>query len=99
MFKRLTTPKLPAASISFPDQAITMLEITKRRGSFSLKHYATTHLETNILAPSFDSLNIVDERMFARCLHDTAQISGLLRQRRWSASLPEQTVRSAIITL
>src|SRR5215471_12039932 len=61
MFKKLTTPKFPAASISFPDHAITMLEITKRRGSFALKHYATTQTSENVLAPSFDSPNILDE--------------------------------------
>ena len=99
MLKNLTTPRFPAASISFPDHAITMLEITKRRGSFALKHYATTQINDNILAPSFDNPNILDEGAFLRSLRDTAQIAGLLRQRRWSASLPEQTVRSAIITL
>ena len=99
MFNKLTTPRFPAASLSFPDHAVTMLEITKRRGSFSLKHYATTQIPEHVLAPSFDSPNIVDEGAFLRALRDTAQIAGLLRQRRWSASLPEQTVRSAIITL
>ncbi|HZS43788.1 MAG TPA: hypothetical protein VFC63_01690 [Blastocatellia bacterium] len=99
MLKRFTTPKAPAASISFPDRAVTMLEIAKRRGSFVLKHYASTQVDSNLLAPSFDRANIVDEQAFARHLADTAQLAGLMRNRKWSASLPEQTVRTAIISL
>ena len=99
MFKRLTTAKLPAASVCFPDNAVTMLEIYKRRGSFSLKRYATSKIGSEILAPSFEQPNIVNEAAFAAVLRDTSQIAGLLRNRKWSASLPEQTVRTAIITL
>jgi Tfp pilus assembly PilM family ATPase len=48
---------------------------------------------------SFDESNVLDPRGLAAALSDLATSAGLLRQKKWSVSLPEASARTAIVTV
>ncbi|HKR22471.1 MAG TPA: hypothetical protein VJS17_07750, partial [Pyrinomonadaceae bacterium] len=51
------------------------------------------------IRPSFDEPNIEDRAQLAKILNDLAASAGLLRQKRWSLSLPEATTRTFVMTV
>jgi len=49
--------------------------------------------------PGFDESNVGDPAELAAALSDLLTSAGLLRQRKWSVTLPEATTRSAVLAL
>jgi hypothetical protein len=56
-------------------------------------------LPANALRSSFDETNVLDPEGLVAALNDLTTSAGLLRQRKWSVSLPEASVRTAIVTI
>jgi hypothetical protein len=52
-----------------------------------------------MIRPSFDEQNIENGAQLAAVLKDLATSAGLLRQKRWSLSLPEATTRTLVLTM
>jgi hypothetical protein len=80
----------------------SIVDLERRRGSghgCSLRRAATLKLSESLIRPSFDQPNIVDEAELTAALSELATSAGLLRQKRWSVSLPEATARTLILTL
>ena len=75
-----------------------MVQLERSRGSvYNLRRAATVDLPDEVISPSFDSQNISDPTALAIALNDLAASAGLLKQKRWSVSLPEATTRTLII--
>jgi hypothetical protein len=70
-----------------------------RNNTCVLRRAASVNLSEAVLKPSFENQNILDQRELAESLNDLAASSGLLRQKRWSVSLPESATRSVIFTM
>jgi hypothetical protein len=64
-----------------------------------LKRAATANIAESLITPSFDQPNIADPGQLAAILNDLAASAGLLRQKRWSLSLPEATARTIVFTM
>jgi hypothetical protein len=64
-----------------------------------LRRAASFTIADSLLRPSFDELNIEDPRQLASVLSELATSAGLLRQKRWSLSLPEATARTQVLTM
>lgn len=70
------------------------------RGHFcSLRRAASLSLSESLIRPSFDESNIADRSHLAAALSELITSAGLLRQKRWSVTLPEATARALILTL
>lgn len=76
-----------------------MVELERRGGVGSLRRAATMKLPESLIRPSFDEPNIADHSELATALSELASSAGLMRQKRWSVSLPEATTRTLIVTL
>ena len=75
-----------------------MVQLERSRGSlYNLRRAATVDLPDEVISPSFDCQNISDPTALAIALNDLAASAGLLKQKRWSVSLPEATTRTLII--
>ena len=70
-----------------------------RKGAFSLRRAASINLSDSLIRPSFEESNIEDLSQLVEVLKELATSAGLLRQRRWSVTLPEATSRILILTM
>ena len=79
--------------------AASVVQLDRNRGGYVIKRAATLKLPQNLVRASFEQSNIADPAELLEALSDLLTSSGLLRQRKWSVTLPEATTRSAILTL
>ena len=64
-----------------------------------LRRAATFNIDESLVRPSFDEPNIANKAQLAAVLNDLAASAGLMRQKRWSLSLPEASARTLVLTL
>src|SRR3954463_6684115 len=96
---KLVRPRLPAAAIGIESHAAAVVQLERARGGFVIRRAASLNLAPEIIKASFDQPNIANQAEALRALQDLATSAGLLRQRKFSASLPEAATRSAVITI
>lgn len=100
MFESLLEPNYPKAAIGLEADSVTALALQKEgRGRFGIKQAATIGLPGHLLIPSFTEKNISNPEELLVFLDEAVMKAGLLKQKRWSASLPSNTARTAILTL
>jgi hypothetical protein len=96
---KLVKPRLPAAAIGIESNVASLVQLDRGRGGFIIRRAASVNLSPELVKASFDQPNISDPVVLATALSDLATSAGLLRQRKFSASLPEATTRSTIVTI
>lgn len=95
---KLVQPWYPASAVGLEKGFASMVQLERRRGNaYTLRRAATVDLPDEVISPSFDSQNISDPTSLAIALNDLAASAGLLKQKRWSVSLPESTTRTLVI--
>lgn len=99
MFSFLTQPNYPKAAIGLEKEAVTALSLERSGGRFSIRSAATIELPPNLITPSFSEKNIASADEFRVLLEEAATSAGLLKETRWSVSLPSNSARAAILTL
>lgn len=77
----------------------SVVELERRGNVGALRRAATVKLPDSLIEPSFDESNIADHAELAAALRDLVASAGLLKQKRWSVSLPEGTTRTLMVTL
>jgi len=95
----LVRPRFPATAVGIESNVASIVQLDRARGGFVVKRAASIDLRAGLIQPSFDQPNLTDSKEVARSLSDLATSAGLLRHRKFSASLPEAATRSAIVTL
>jgi hypothetical protein len=96
---KLVNPRYPSTALGFEKGIATMVQLERGRGSFNLKRAATVSLPETLIRPSFDEPNISDPAELIAALKDLATSAGLLKQKRWSVSLPDLSSRTLMLTL
>lgn len=96
---KLLKPRFPSVAVGIESNAASVVQLDRVRGAFVVKRAASVHLTPELLRPNFDTTNINDPAELARVLTELIASAGLLRQRKWSTSLPEAATRSAIVTI
>ncbi len=96
---RLLKPRFPAVAVGIEGDGASVVQLDRAKGAFIVKRAASVNLPPQIVRPSFDSSNISEPAELATALRDLITSAGLLRQRKWSTSLPEASTRSTIITI
>ncbi len=100
VLSKLITPWYPPTALGFERGVVSMVQLERaRNGASTLKRAATLALPESLITPSFDSTNVSDLSELSAALSDLATNAGLLRQKRWSVTLPEAASRSLILTL
>ncbi|MEP6637378.1 MAG: hypothetical protein ABJB97_11690 [Acidobacteriota bacterium] len=98
-FSKLVNPWYPSTALGLEKGIATIVDLEHGRGGSNLRRAATLKLPESIMLSSFDEQNILDEAEMVTALSELASSAGLLRQKRWSVSLPEANARTLILTL
>lgn len=99
LFASLLTPRYPSCAIGLEKGASAAVQLDRGRGGFVIKRAASVSLPDDLIQPSFDQTNISDPAELTAALSDLLTSAGLLRQRKWSISFPENATRTVILTL
>ena len=100
LFSRIIDPWYPSAAIGLEKGLASVVQVERVKGAACrLKRAATANIAESLITPSFDQSNIADRGQLAAILNDLAASAGLMRQKRWSLSLPEATARTIVFTM
>jgi hypothetical protein len=98
-FNKLVRPRLPAAAVGIESDIASIVQLDRARSGYVIRRAASLNLAPDLIKGSFDNPNISEPAEVVRVLTDLAASAGLLRQRKFSASLPEAATRSTVITI
>ncbi len=100
LVSRLVNPWYPATAIGLEKGVASVVHLERGKdGTSRLRRAATFNIAESLVRPSFDEPNIEDRAQLATVLKDLAASAGLLKQKRWSLSLPEATTRTLVVTV
>ena len=100
LISRIIDPWYPATAIGLEKGIASVVHLEKDRGNtFTVRRAATFNISESIIRPSFEDRNIQNPTQLASVLSELANSAGLLRQKRWSLSLPEATARTLVLTM
>ncbi|HET9479158.1 MAG TPA: hypothetical protein VFO72_07440, partial [Pyrinomonadaceae bacterium] len=100
LFSRIVDPWYPSTAIGLEKGLASVVQLERVKGSACrLKRAATANIGESLIRPSFDEPNIENSAQLAAVLNELAASAGLLRQKRWSLSLPEATARTIVFTM
>jgi Tfp pilus assembly PilM family ATPase len=97
---RIIEPWYPANAIGLEENLASVVQLERVKGYVCrLKRAATVNIDQALLRPSFDERNVQNGPQLAAVLKDLAIGAGLMRQKRWSLTLPETTARTIVFTM
>ncbi len=97
---KLVKPWYPPTAVGLEKGSASMVHLERGRGNiYTLRRAATVALADEVISPAFEGPNIPDPNVLAIALNDLAASSGLIKQKRWSISLPEATTHSLILIM
>ena len=100
LLSRLIDPWYPANAIGLEKGVASVVQLERVKGSIcKLRRAATFNIAESLVRPHFEETNIESPPQVAAVLNELATSAGLLRQKRWSLSLPEATARTLVLTL
>jgi Tfp pilus assembly PilM family ATPase len=100
LLSRLIDPWYPANAIGLEKGVASVVQLERVKGSIcKLRRAATFNIAESLVRPSFEEVNIESPSQLAAVLNELSTSAGLLRQKRWSLSLPEATARTLVLTL
>ena len=100
LLSRLIDPWYPATAIGLEKGVASVVQLERVKGSTcKLRRAATFNIAESLVRPSFEETNIESIPQLVQVLNELATSAGLLRQKRWSLSLPEATARTLVLTL
>jgi hypothetical protein len=96
---KLVKPWYPTTALGLEKGVASIVEVDRGRGKgYNLRRAATIALG-ELIQPNFDQPNIPDQAELAAALSQLAASAGLIKQKRWSVTLPGATTRTLILTL
>lgn len=96
---KLLKPRFPSSAVGIDNSHASVVQLDRSRAGFQLKRAAEINLPAGLVHSSFDESNIEDPAELTRALSDLLAGAGLLRQRKWSVTLPETSIRAAVVAL
>lgn len=98
-FRKLTQPPYPSAAIGLDRDGASIVALERRGKSFHLRCAGYIDFAEEFVSPSFDDPNIASAQELADTLLELTSTTGMIRQMRWSVTLPEATTRSTVLTI
>jgi Tfp pilus assembly PilM family ATPase len=100
LLSRVIDPWYPASAIGLEKGIASVVQLERVKGSTcKLRRAASFNIAESLVRPGFDEPNIENTTQLATVLKELAASAGLLRQKRWSLSLPEATTRTLALTM
>lgn len=100
LLSRIVDPWYPSTAIGLEKGLASVVQLERVKGkACRLKRAASANIGDSLIRPSFDEPNIQNGAQLAAVLKDLATSAGLMRQKRWSLSLPEATARTVVLTM
>jgi Tfp pilus assembly PilM family ATPase len=100
MFTKVVQPRYPAAAIGFEKGVASVVFLERVRGNTcAIRRAASFNVADSLIKPGFDESNIADSAQLGSVVRELAASAGLLKQKRWSMSLPEATTRTQVLTM
>lgn len=100
LLSRIIEPRYPATAIGLEKGIASVVHLERSKGSaYKLRRAATFNIDESLVQPGFDEPNLGNPAQLAAVLNELAASAGLLRQKRWSVSLPEATTRTLVLTM
>src|SRR5882672_7332713 len=100
LISKIISPWYPATAIGLERGVASVVHLEQGRGnSCTVRRAATFDLSESIIRPSFAERNIPNPSQLASVLNELAASAGLMKQKRWSLSLPEATTRTLVLTM
>jgi Tfp pilus assembly PilM family ATPase len=100
LLSRLIDPWYPATAIGLEKGVASVVQLERVKGSLcKLRRAATFNIAESLVRPSFEETNIENVPQHPSVFNELPTSAGLLRQKRWSLSLPEATARTLVLTL
>jgi hypothetical protein len=99
VFDKLLKPRFPTCAVGIEHGAASVVQLDRGRGGYVIKRAATLNLPSDLIHASFDQTNISNQEHLVGALSDLMTSAGLIRQRKWSVTLPESSTRSVILTI
>jgi Tfp pilus assembly PilM family ATPase len=100
LLSRLVDPRYPATAIGLENGIASVVHLERIKGAAcKLRRAATFNIAESLVRPGFDETNIEQPGQLSAALNELAASAGLLKQKRWSLSLPEATTRTLVLTL
>ncbi len=96
---RLLKPRFPACAVGIDSDCAAVVQLDRARGAFVVKRAASINLPPGLVRAGFAESNIENPSELAGALSDLLAGAGLLRQRKWSVTLPETSARAAVLGL
>jgi hypothetical protein len=96
---KLLKPRFPSCAVGIDSGAAAVVQLERGRGGFVVKRAASINLPPDLVRAGFDETNIVDPQELTVALAELLTSAGLLRQHKWSVTLPEASTRAAVMTL
>jgi Tfp pilus assembly PilM family ATPase len=100
LISRVINPRYPATAIGLEKGIASVVHLERIKGAVcKLRRAATFNIAESLIRPGFEEANLQDPGQLAGVLKELATSAGLLRQKRWSLSLPEATTRTLVLTM
>jgi len=100
LLSRLVDPRYPATAIGLEKGIASVVHLERIKGAAcKLRRAATFNIAESLVRPGFDENNIEQPGQLSAALNELAASAGLLKQKRWSMSLPEATTRTLVLTM
>jgi len=100
LISKIVTPWYPATAIGLDKGNISVVQLERARGNAcTIRRAATFTIDDSLIRPGFDQPNIEDPAQLKAALSELSTSAGLLRQNRWSVTLPEASTRTLVLTL
>ena len=97
--RKFIDPRLPAAAVGLSAEGAGVVSLERRRDLLAVRRAGYTPFAGGLLRPHFDEPNVRDAAELTETLAELATTAGLIKQHRWSAALPENATRTAVVTL
>ena len=100
LISKIIDPWYPSIALGLEQGVASVVHLEKGRGnSCAVKRAASFAIDESLMKPSFDSRNIDNPAQLAAVIRELAASAGLLKQKRWSLTLPEATTRTLLLTM
>jgi len=100
LLSRIVDPRYPATAIGLEKGVASVVHLERIKGAAcKLRRAATFNIAESLVRPGFDETNIEQPGQLSAALNELAASAGLLKQKRWSMSLPEATTRTLVLTM
>jgi len=100
LLSRIVDPRYPATAIGLEKGVASVVHLERIKGATcKLRRAATFNIAESLVRPGFDETNIEQPNQLVGVLNELAASAGLLKQKRWSMSLPEATTRTLVLIL